>query len=73
MSIFTVILFINIVYEQLNPGKSQPEANPTTPDFIVSNLYHDNKIHDLEFVLPQPANFHTFNELPILFAKPNLV
>ena len=73
MSIFTVILFINIVYEQLNPGKSQFKANPTSPDFIVSNLYHDNKIHDLEFVLPQPANFHTFNELPILFAKPNLV
>jgi len=73
MSIFTVILFINIVYEQLNPGKSQLKANPTTPDFIVSNLYHDNKIHDIEFVLPQPANFHTFNELPILFAKPNLV
>jgi len=73
MSIFTVILFINIVYEQLNPGKSQPKANPITPDFIVSNLYHDNKIHDIEFLLPQPANFHTFNELPILFAKPNLV
>lgn len=73
ISIFTVILFINIVYEQLYPGKSQPKANTITPDFIVSNLYHDNKIHDLEFVLPQPANFHTFNELPILFAKPNLV
>ena len=74
ISIFTVILFINIVYEQLiNKNKDfvNLSNNNIVPDFIVSNL-SDHKIHDLEFVLPYPANFHTFNELPILFAKPIL-
>lgn len=74
ISIFTVILFINIIYEQLinkNNNFVNLSNNSIVPDFIVSNL-SDHKIHDLEFVLPSPANFHTFNELPILFAKPIL-
>lgn len=74
ISIFTVILFINIIYEQLinkNNNFVNYSYNSIVPDFIVSNL-SDHKIHDLEFVLPSPANFHTFNELPILFAKPIL-
>lgn len=66
MSVISVIVGMYSVQLQLTEGEEIEEEVPVTPDFIESNLTRSQRLSDLELILDRPANYHTFNELPIL-------
>lgn len=76
ISIIALILSLKIVYDQLINGQEADSKNMrnsignyNAPDFMMSN-YSNVNYSDIELILPRPADYHTFNELPILYAKP---
>ncbi|CAN3371382.1 cytochrome c oxidase subunit 1 (mitochondrion) [Diutina catenulata] len=66
MSVISVIVGIYSVQIQLTNGENEAEEVQVTPDFVESNLTRTQRSSDLELILDRPANYHTFNELPIL-------
>lgn len=66
MSVISVIVGLYSVQIQLTNGENEAEEVQVTPDFLESNNMRAQRSSDLELILARPANFHTFNELPIL-------
>uniref|UniRef100_S5TNU5 Cytochrome c oxidase subunit 1 n=1 Tax=[Candida] sake TaxID=39397 RepID=S5TNU5_9ASCO len=69
LSVISVFVGIYSVYIQINNGENEELEVQVTPDFPESNLTRDERSSDLELILDKPANFHTFNELPILISN----
>lgn len=72
LSIISVVVALYSVQVQITNGLNEEEEVQTTPDFTESNLMRDQRSSDLELILDRPANFHTFNELPILLDRSNV-
>nr|YP_009918638.1 Cox1 [Metschnikowia hamakuensis]QMJ95653.1 Cox1 [Metschnikowia hamakuensis]QMJ95675.1 Cox1 [Metschnikowia hamakuensis] len=68
MSIMSVMVGLKSVQMQLENGENEMEDIQVTPDFLESNLTRNTRDSDLELILTRPADFHTFNELPVLMA-----
>lgn len=66
MSIISVFVGLYSVYIQLDNGRNEEIEYQITPDFIESNDTRIERSYNLEMILDKPANYHTFNELPIL-------
>ena len=69
MSIISVIVGLYNVSIQFENGENEEVELHVTPDYLESNLLRDERSSDLELILNKPANYHTFNELPILLNK----
>lgn len=69
LSVISVFVGLYSVYIQINNGDNEELEVQVTPDFPESNLTRDERSSDLELILDKPANFHTFNELPILMSN----
>jgi len=69
MSVLSVLAGLYSVHIQINNGDNESEEIQVTPDFTESNLTREQRSSDLELILDRPANFHTFNELPILISN----
>lgn len=71
LSIVSVIVGLYSVHIQLNNGENEELEIQVTPDFVESNLTRSQRSSDLELILDRPANYHTFDELPILYQPIN--
>lgn len=71
LSIVSVIVGLYSVHIQLNNGENEELEIQVTPDFVESNLTRNERSSDLELILDRPANYHTFDELPILYQPIN--
>lgn len=71
LSIVSVLVGLYSVHIQLNDGENVELEIQVTPDFVESNLTRDQRSSDLELILDRPANYHTFDELPILYQPIN--
>lgn len=69
MSVISVIVGLYSVYIQINNGQKELSEVQITPDFMEANNTREERSFGIELILDQPANYHTFNELPILFHK----
>lgn len=66
MSVLSVVIGLYSVLVQLENGENEREEIQVTPDFLEANNTRATRNSDLELILARPANYHTFNELPIL-------
>nr|YP_008474983.1 cytochrome c oxidase subunit 1 [Candida tropicalis]AGS44271.1 cytochrome c oxidase subunit 1 [Candida tropicalis] len=66
MSVLSVVIGLYSVLVQLENGENEREEIQVTPDFLEANNTRATRDSDLELILARPANYHTFNELPIL-------
>lgn len=67
MSVVSVFVALYSVYTQINNGENEEIEVQVTPDFLESNDTRLERTGGIELILDQPANFHTFNELPVLY------
>lgn len=66
MSVLSVVVALYSVLVQLENGEEERAEVQVTPDFLEANNTRSLRDSDLELILARPANYHTFNELPIL-------
>ncbi|CAK7920006.1 cytochrome c oxidase subunit 1 (mitochondrion) [[Candida] anglica] len=69
MSVISLMAGLKSILVQMENGENELEEIKVTPDFTESNLNREVHVSDLELMLSRPAQYHTFNELPILVNK----
>ena len=69
ISLIAVLVALWVMYKQLESGLTEERDVMVGPDYPENNELRENRLSDIEFNLPEPADTHTFSELPILFMK----